>query len=277
VRAAAVSRAVPLEPRPLSGKRVLVTRAQEQAASAAALLREEGAEAIVVPANVIVPPGDPGPMARAIAALRVGAYAWVAFTSANGVEHTWAAIEAAGGDAGVFAGMRLAVVGPATASALERHGLHADVTAREFRGEGLVEPMLSAMKGRGDRVLLPRAARARDALPDALRQAGCVVDVVAAYETRPAPPERFEALARELEEGRIDAVTFTSSSTVDNLCDALGARAPALLGRARLASIGPVTSETARSRGLRIDVQPQESTVVALIRALAESYTKPVL
>jgi uroporphyrinogen III methyltransferase / synthase len=113
-------------------------------------------------------------------------------------------------------------------------------------------------------------------LPDGLRQAGCLVDVVVAYETQPAPPERFEALARELEEGRIDAVTFTSSSTVDNLCDGLGARAPALLGRARLASIGPVTSETARSRGLRIDVQPQEYTVAALIRALAESYAKPV-
>jgi uroporphyrinogen III methyltransferase/synthase len=102
------------------------------------------------------------------------------------------------------------------------------------------------------------------------------VDVVAAYETHPAPRGRLEALASELEEGRIDAVTFTSSSTVDNLCDALGPRAAALLGRARLASIGPVTSETARSRGLRIDVQPGEYTVAALIRALAESYTNPV-
>jgi uroporphyrinogen III methyltransferase/synthase len=262
--------------RPLAGRRVLVTRAADQAASAATLLRDEGADVLVVPTLVVVPPADPAPMAQAIAELRAGRYAWVAFTSANGVERTWAAIEAAGGDAGVFAAARLAVVGPATASALGRHGLRADVTAREFRGEGLAEQILAARRVPRERVLLARAARARDALPRALREAGCTVDAVAVYETQPAPRGPIQALAVELEEGRIDAVTFTSSSTVDNLCDALGPRAAALLGRARLASIGPVTSDTARSRGLRIDVQPGEYTVVALIRALAESYTKPV-
>jgi uroporphyrinogen III methyltransferase / synthase len=264
------------ERRPLFGKRVLVTRAVEQAASAAGLLRDEGAEAVVVPTIVVAPPADSAPMARAIAELRAGRYGWVAFTSENGVERTWAAIEEAGADARVFGAARLAAVGPATASALGRHGLRADLTAKEFRGEGLAEQMVSALKGRGERVLLARAARARDVLPQALRDAGCTVDVVAAYETHPAPRPRLEALASELEEGRIDAVTFTSSSTVDNLCDALGPRAAALLGRARLASIGPVTSDTARSRGLRIDVQPREYTVAALIRALAESYAKPV-
>jgi uroporphyrinogen III methyltransferase/synthase len=264
------------ERRPLFGKRVLVTRATEQTASAAALLRDEGAQALVVPTIVVVPPGDPAPMAKAVAELRAGNYGWAAFTSANGVERTWAAIEASGGDARVFGAARLAAVGPATASALERHGLRADVTSREFRGEGLAEQMLSAMKGKPECVLLARAARARDALPEALREAGCTVDVVAAYETQAAPRAPLEALARELEEGRVDAVTFTSGSTVDNLCDALGPGAPALLGRARLASIGPVTSETARLRGLRIAVQPREYTVAALIRALAESYTKPV-
>jgi uroporphyrinogen III methyltransferase / synthase len=264
------------ERRPLVGRRVLVTRATDQAASAATLLRDQGAEVLVVPTIVVVPPGDPAPMMRALAELRAGRYAWVAFTSANGVERTLAAIEAAGGDARVFGAARLAVVGPATASALERHGLRADVTAREFRGEGLAEQMLAGRRVAGERVLLARAARARDALPQALRDAGCTVDAVAVYETQPAPRGPIEALAVELEAGRIDAVTFTSSSTVDNLCDALGPRAVALLGRARLASIGPVTSDTARSRGLRIDVQPCEYTVAALIRALAESYAKPV-
>jgi len=264
------------ERRPLFGRRVLVTRAMEQVASVEALLRDEGAQAIVHPTIVVAPPGDSAPMARAIAELRAGRFAWVAFTSANGVERTWAAVEAAAGDARVFGPALLAAIGPGTVSALERHGLRANVTAKDFRGEGLAGEMLSAMRGRAERVLLARAARARDVLPEALRKAGCAVEVVVAYETHPAPRARLEALAGELEEGRIDAVTFTSSSTVDSLCDALGARASALLGRARLASIGPITSDTARSRGLRIDVQPRESTVAALIRALAESYAKPV-
>jgi uroporphyrinogen III methyltransferase/synthase len=259
---------------------VLVTRAGEQAGSAAALLREEGADVLVVPTIAIAPPGDPAPLAKAIGELRAGAYAWVAFTSANGVERTWQAIEAAAGDAEVFGAARLAAVGPATAQALAGHGLRADVVAVEVRGEGLAEAMLAEMKregqGGGRRVLLPRAARARDVLPDALRAAGCTVDVVAAYETHPVTGAAVESLAVELEAGRLDAVTFTSSSTVDNLCDALGPRAAGLLARVRVASIGPVTSDTARSRGLRVDVEARESTVPGLIRALAESYTKPV-
>jgi len=262
--------------RPLSGKRVLVTRAGEQAGSAAALLREQGAEPVVVPTIVIVPPADPAPLASAIERLRAGAYAWVAFTSANGVEHTWQALEAAGGDAGTFAGARLGAVGRATAEALAAHGLRADVVAAESRAEGLAAAMARAIQGEGGRVLFPRAARGRDVLPDALRAVGCTVDVVAAYETRPVTGAALEALAAELGAGRLDAVTFTSSSTVESLCDALGDRAVPLLGRARLASIGPVTSDTARSRGLRVDVEAEETTVVGLIRALAESYAKPV-
>jgi uroporphyrinogen III methyltransferase/synthase len=265
------------ERRPLFGKRVLVTRAQEQASKAAALLRDEGAEALVVPAIAIGPPSDPAPLARAVAALRAGAYAWAAFTSANGVERTWSALEAAGGDARAFGAARIAAIGPATAEALARRGLRADVVAREFRGEGLAEDMLAAMAAPGAvRVLLARAARARDALPDALRAAGCQVDVVAAYETRAAPREAIEAVAAELDAGRVDAVTFTSSSTVEHLCDALGARAASLLGRIRVASIGPVTSETARARGLAVAVEAVEYTVPGLIRALADSYAKPV-
>jgi uroporphyrinogen III methyltransferase / synthase len=262
------------ERRPLFGKRVLVTRGSDQAGGAAALLREEGAEAVVVPTIAVEPPDDPAPLAKALAGLRAGFYAWVAFTSANGVERTWQAVEAASGDARVFGAARLAAVGRATARALAGHGLRADVVAEESRGEGLAAAMLAA--NATGRVLLPRAARGRDALPDALRAAGCTVDVVTAYETRPATGAAMEALAGELAAGRLDAITFTSGSTVDNLCDAMAPRAAALLGRARLASIGPVTSAAIRARGLRVDVEAEETTVPGLIRALAESYTKPV-
>jgi uroporphyrinogen III methyltransferase/synthase len=181
---------------------------------------------------------------------------------------------AAGGDARAFAATRLAAIGPATAAALERHGLRADVVAREFRGEGLAEEMLAAIVRTGSkgRVLIARAARARDALPDALRAADCTVDVVAAYETRPAAREAVDRLVAAFEAGNVDAVTFTSSSTVEHLCDALGARAADVLGTTRIASIGPVTSATARARGLRVDVEAAPYTLPALIGALARSY-----
>ena len=275
------------ERRPLFGKRVLVTRAPHQAAASSDLLRAHGAEALVVPTIVLRPPSDPAPLGNALSRLRAGAYGWVAFTSANGVESTWGALVAAGYDARAFGRARIAAIGPATARQLEKHGLHADLVAKEFRGEGLAEAMLSALKGSlgrrtesdpagGDgelvRVLLARAAKARDVLPEALRAAGCVVDVVTAYETQAPPMASVEALVGELEAGRVDAVTFTSSSTVDNLCDLLGPRAAELLARPRIASIGPITTQTAKKRGLRVDVTAREYTVPGLVRALAESW-----
>jgi uroporphyrinogen III methyltransferase/synthase len=263
--------------RPLFGKRVLLTRAREQASETAEQLRAQGAEPLVVPAIEIHPPADGDPLRRALAALRSGHYAWVAFTSSNGVERTWAELVAGGADARAFAPARVAAIGPATARALERRGIRADVVAKEFRGEGLADAMLETMglgglAVRGTRVLLSRAAQARDALPEALRAAGCEVDVVAAYETRPPPPEVAEGLVRDLQGGRVDAVAFTSSSTVNNLCDLLGPTAPSLLARLRVAAIGPITRDTASDRGLRVDVVPAQYTVPALVAALAESY-----
>jgi uroporphyrinogen III methyltransferase/synthase len=272
------------ERQPLFGKRVLVTRAREQAGSAAALLREHGAEPLVVPTIEVHPPSDPRPLARAIDDLRARRYHWIAFTSANGVERTWEALSAAGADARAFGGARLAAIGPATARALAQRGLVADVVAKEFRGEGLAAEMLDALRRAPDkvapRVLLARAARARDALPQALRDAGCEVDVVPAYETRspPAGPgSALEALLHELEARRVDAVTFTSSSTVEHLCDWLGARAPSLLAGVRVACIGPVTADSARARGLPVHVMPGQYTVPGLVCALArpESWLEP--
>jgi uroporphyrinogen III methyltransferase/synthase len=258
---------------PLSGKRVLVTRATEQSGGVADLLRDRGADPVVVPTIVIRPPVDPGPLGEALRRMRSGGYDWVLFTSANGVLRTWEAL-GAGADARALSGARIAVVGPATARALEVHGLVADVVAREFRGEGLAEALLAEPRaaGRPPRALLARAAKARDVLPAALREAGWEVDVVAAYETHPPGPEVAADLARRLEARGIDAVVFTSGSTVDHLCDLLGERAPALLSGVRIASIGPVTSVTASRRGLRVDITAAESTVPGLVQALEESW-----
>jgi uroporphyrinogen III methyltransferase/synthase len=258
--------------RPLFGKRVLVTRARDQAAGTAELLGEWGAEPIVVPTIEIHPPRDPEALALALAQL--ASFSWVVFTSANGVERTWAALAASGKDARAFGAARIAAVGPVTADALAAHGLRADVRAKDLKGEGLAEELLRAMPSASSAsVLILRAEEAREIVPDTLRAAGCVVDVVGAYENRPAPGAA--ARLRDLiGHRRVDAVTFTSSSTVDNVCDALGDEAPKMLAEVRVASIGPITTATASKRGIRVDVTARESTVEALVQALAASFQK---
>jgi len=249
----------------LDGKRVLVTRAREQAGSTADLLRARGAVPVVVPTIVIGPPSDPEPLRRAIANLAT--YEWIVFTSANGVEHFFGAL----GDAKPAA--KIAAIGPGTAKALEARGATVSLRAKESRGEGLANELLRAFGSTRPRVLLARAEIARDVLPDALRAAGCPVDVVAVYATRRPDPAVAADLARAIEAGEIDAVLFTSGSTVDSLCDTLGVRARELLARVRVASIGPVTSDAARQRGVHVDVVAAEATVEALTDALEAAFS----
>lgn len=261
-----------LSKQPLFGKRVLVTRAREQAGSAAALLRERGADPVVVPTIEIHPPSDPSAMIDAVQAMH-DRYDWVVLTSANGVDRLWAEIRRQGKDARAFGRAKIAAIGPGTASALERCGVTADVIAKEHRGEALAQEVLAAMGSpTAGRVLIPRAEVARDVVPDALRAAGCEVDVVSVYKTRSPPRALLEALSALLEGGEIDAVTFTSSSTVEHLCDALEARAVPLLAKTTVASIGPITTETAKKRGIRVDVTAAEYTIPGLVSALEKHF-----
>lgn len=274
-----------LERQPLFGRRVLVTRAREQAGSAAALLRERGADPVVVPTIEIHPPSDPSPMIDAVAALGER-WDWVVFTSANGVERLWAEIQRQKKDARAFGRAKVAAIGPGTAAALERCGVLADLVAKEHRGEGLAAEVLAAIEEAsaagaagasapaGRRVLVARAEVARDVLPDTLRANGCQVDVVSVYKTRSPPRAILEGLSALLEAGEIDAVTFTSSSTVDHLCDALEARAAELLLRTSVASIGPITTATAERRGIRVDVTAEQFTVPGLVGALEKHFAK---
>ena len=212
---------------------MLVTRAREQAGGAAALLRERGADPVVVPTIEIHPPSDPSAMIDAVQSM-AERYDWVVLTSANGVDRLWAEMRRQGRDARAFGRAKIAAIGPGTATALERCGLTADVIAKEHRGEALAQEVLAAMgstagasasAAKPPRVLVARAEVARDVVPDTLRAAGCEVDVVSVYKTRSPPRPLLEALSSLLEGGEIDAVTFTSSSTVEHLCDALEARA----------------------------------------------------
>ncbi|HEX6782463.1 MAG TPA: uroporphyrinogen-III C-methyltransferase [Solirubrobacterales bacterium] len=247
-----------LERRPLHGRRVVVTRARAQASGLAATLRSLGAEVVELPAIRIEPRLDGEEVKRAAGAVSV--YDLICLTSPNGVRLLFEAMEAAGLDARALAGVTVAAIGPGTARALAERGVLADVVPERFVAEGLIEA-LEDQEVAGTRVLVARAAEARDVLPDALRERGAEVDVVALYETVREQPGDAEVEAAQ----SADYVTFTSSSTVTNLTEALGDRFPT---SARIVSIGPITSETIRARGLEVDVEAERHDIDGLLAAL---------
>jgi uroporphyrinogen III methyltransferase/synthase len=253
--------------RPLFGKSLLVPRPAEQGRVTAAAIRARGASARLLPAIEIREPADSAPLARAIAELR--SYAWVLFTSANGVTHFSAALRRAGLDARAFANAKIGAIGPKTAASLESFGLRADVIAEEFVGEGLARAVLA--QGVPKRVLLARALVARDALPELLREAGSHVDVVPVYETVSA--DSGEALRGHFERREIDVALFTSSSTVNAVVGALGSRATEILSGVIVASIGPITSKTLAERGIRVDSEATTFTVDGLLDALERHFS----
>jgi uroporphyrinogen III methyltransferase / synthase len=255
--------------KPLFGKRVLVTRPVHQAGSLSQLLRDEAADPIEAPTIRIAPPSDPTPLRQAVA--RLDDYRCVVLTSRNGVERLFEEIRAQGGDARRLGRARVVAIGPKTAQALASRGVIADRTPDEYRGEAAAEAVLAelgAEEARGARILLPRAREAREVLPERLRAAGAQVDVVEAYQTLPPEPEAVQRIRALVAERTIDVVTFTSSSTVRNLVDVLGPDAAAQLGRAMVASIGPITTQTAQELGLRVDVTAREYTTAGLVAAL---------
>jgi uroporphyrinogen III methyltransferase/synthase len=247
-----------LERRPLHGRRVVVTRARAQASGFARTLRELGADVVELPAIRIEPRTGSQEVCDAVA--RIGDYSLICLTSPNGVHLLFEAMQEAGRDARALSGATIAAIGPGTARALAQHGIAADVVPERFVAEALVEALAdTAVEGKP--VLVARAAEARDVLPDALRERGAEVDVVPLYETvREQPDESEVERAQEA-----DYVTFTSSSTVTNLLEALGDRFPK---GARVISIGPVTSETARAAGLEVAVEAERHDVEGLLDAL---------
>jgi uroporphyrinogen III methyltransferase/synthase len=249
-----------LERRPLHGRRVVVTRARAQASGFAATLRGLGAEVVELPAIRIEPLIESEEVQKVAGAL--GIYELVCLTSPNGVRLLFEAMEKAGVDARALAGVTVAAIGPGTARALAGRGVLPDVVPERFVAEGLIEA-LEDHEVAGARVLVARAAEARDVLPDALRERGAEVDVVALYETVREQPGDDEVEAAQ----GADYVTFTSSSTVTNLTEALGDRFPT---GARIVSIGPITSETARTAGLTVDVEAARHDIDGLLEALLD-------
>lgn len=239
-----------LESRPLAGFSVAVTRARAQASGLASRLRALGAAVVEAPAIRIKPIAGPAP--------QLDRYDLACVTSPNGVKLLFERLAGAGHDARAFAGTRVAAIGPGTAAVLREHGIIADVVPERFVAEGLVAALAEVPV---TRALVARAAEARDVLPDALRERGAEVDVLALYQTvaEPLSPTQLDDV------GRADYVTFTSSSTVRFLLQALGGR---LDGEARIVSIGPVTSETLREHGLAVDVEATRHDIDGLLEAL---------
>lgn len=255
--------------RPLSGKRVVIPRAVEQARDTAAALRERGAIPVILPMIEIAAPPDTARLARAAA--EMSRYDWVLFTSSNAVEQLRLELSRLGADARAFGAAKVGVVGPKTAESLLRLGIKADAVAQEFVGEGLAAAVLAESVPR--RVLLLRALSARDALPDALRARGAEVDVVVAYENKPLRSSGAE-LSQRIEAGTADAILFTSSSTVTSTLEALGPNGQQLLSGIARCSIGPVTSKTLASVGLEPTVQASVYTVEGLLDALEAHYQR---
>ncbi len=244
---------------PLAGLRIMVTRADDQAQSLTRALEAEGATAIACPVIAIEPIEVE---AERLAAL--DGYEWAVFTSANGVDRLLAQLQAAGR---VFpTHIKVAAIGPQTAARLRDRGLRPALMPSRFIAEDLADALAAAMTPRA-RILVARAAGARDVLPDRLRAAGARVDVLELYRAVP-PPGLRQRLAQNLD--RVDMVTFTSSSTVAHFAQAIDGPLPDVVA---VACIGPITAQTARDLAMRVDIIAQEYTTRGLVEAIVRSRT----
>jgi len=255
---------------PLFGRRIVVTRSRAQASVLVQGLRELGAEALELPTIEIAPPEDAPALDAALRELE--SYDYVFFTSTNTVDAVGERLGALGLDSRRFGNARVCAIGAATAAALTQIGLRADVVPEKVTAEGL----LAALEGEdvaGKRVLLPRAAEAREVLPDGMRSRGATVDVVEAYRTvRPSPDGDAKAALQALTDETADLVTFSSSSTASNLAELLGNERQ---GRGvPAASIGPITSKTARGLGFEVVAEPETHTIAALIESIGDYFLR---
>jgi uroporphyrinogen III methyltransferase / synthase len=255
----------------LAGKRIVVTRPRTQAGELARCLSELGAEAIEFPTISIEPPMDYTPMDHAITQLHQ--YDWLFFTSVNGVQSFFDRLRHFGKECRDIEHLKVVAIGPETARRLEGEGVHVYLVPAKYQAEGILEGLEPAEIG-GRRILLPRAAKAREILPETLRQWGASVDVVQAYQT--VLPRDYQFGLRELFKKQIDVITFTSSSTVENFVRILEGEDPnRILQGVVVACIGPITARTAMDFGLRVDIVSDEYTIPGLVGAIVKFYESP--
>ncbi len=280
--------------KPLQGQRILVTRTRVQASVLSERLRDLGAQPVEFPTIRIVPPEDWTELDEALNklflenVLEQPYYGWLVFTSANGVRICCERMIALGHHVERMRHVRIAAIGPATAAALEQYGLKADIVPGEYMAEGVIAALKNDAEERGvalegQRVLLARAAEARNVLVSELRQAGMIVDEVAAYFTVAVAhdDEQGQMVEQLLREQQLDILTFTSSSTVRNFMQWLASekRCVDLVKdkdkiRPVIACIGPITAQTARELGLNVTIEAKEFTIDGLVEAIVSYVQK---
>jgi len=259
------------ETRPLFGKRILVTRARNQASDFLAALSALGAECIEFPTIEILPPASWEELDRAIAALQD--YRWLLFTSVNGVKFFFERLEFLGRDVRDLKGIKVGAIGPKTAQTVLERGIRPDLVPDEYRAEAVVEAFKKHMS-KPLRILLPRAAKARDVLPVELDKMGAVVDVVEAYRTVKPDTEK-EGIMKMLEKNEIHMVTFTSSSTVGNYVEMFEPAVDRLLNwmeNVTVACIGPITAQTAEEKGFKVGLAAEDYTIEGLTEAIVDFF-----
>jgi uroporphyrinogen III methyltransferase/synthase len=259
--------------KPLFGRRILVTRPREQAAEMSELVESLGGEAIEAPMIRIVPPEDYSVLDEACR--QVSSYNWLVFSSANAVEAFMGRLLASPLDLRALAGVKLCAVGPATTDRLARYGLKVDLVPAEYRAEAIAHAFSQSGDVSGLTVLIPRADIGREVVGDELRRQGAHVTEVVAYRTQVVDPEREGEpdVYRMLLDRRVDAIMFTSASTVRNFVKIIGAEPAAdLLRTTVVACIGPVTAEAAQQLGIRASVMPSTYTIPALVDALVDHF-----
>ena len=255
-----------VERTPLFGRTIVVTRARAAAAEFARALGRLGAEVVEFPTIETAPPRSYAPLDRAIK--RINSFDWIIFTSATGVESFIERMKSRGRDIRELGRASIAAIGPATAARIADYALRVTAVPDEYRAEQIVAA-IGIKRIRGKRFVIPRAEVAREVLPEILRSKGAREVVVApAYRTVKPKGAQIERIRELIASGAIDLVTFTSSSTVTNFCDLIGAPAKGL----KAAAIGPITAATAQDRGLEVVVRPGKYTVSALTAAIAEYY-----
>ncbi len=253
---------------PLFGKTLVITRPEEQSEAFMHGLLERGAEPFLFPVIETAPPEDWNPLDTAIQ--KLDSYEGLIFTSVNGVKFFMRRLKEKGKDVRELKGLRLYAIGPKTEQAVKALGIMVDVVPEDFVAESLIDS-LGKENIKGKKFLLPRAAVARETLPDQLRAQGATIDVAPAYRTVRPQTDTGELILR-LKEGSIHAVTFTSSSTVTHFMELIGEKLKPQLAKVAVACIGPVTAKTAEQAGLNVDVMAEEYTVDGLIAALEKHF-----
>lgn len=253
--------------KPLFGKGIVITRPERQADDLAVLLEREGARTINFPAIKITSPQDWSGLDAALN--KLDTYNWLIFTSANGVQYFFARLLELNRDIRELKGIKICCIGPATAKQITGRGIKVDLVPQKFIAEGILKSF-GEINLKEQKILLPRAAEARDILPEGLKKMGAAVDVVTAYETVNSGKKK-EELEKLIKGNEIDVITFTSSSTVTNFLKIMG-KDYIFPPQTKIACIGPVTEATARKAGLNVDIQQEEYTMDGLVQALVKYF-----